>query len=1417
MEQKELIQSLNKYRKDNDIFKRSIEERSPKFTSITYDGPPFASGTPHFGHGITSSMKDAILRYKTMKGYRVNRDRWWDCHGLPVEKAVEKHLGIDGRKDIEEKIWIQKFVEECRNYVSNTSNERRTFVDQLGRRADMDHAYYTMDLSFMESTLRAFQTMYNQNLVYKGFKVQRYCPSCATTLANNEVNEGYKDRQDPAITIKFKVKSWKSQSEDDDEVSNDGFVHTTRALIKNEKGEYLVLFDPRRSGLRSLPWGRVKKWETAEQAVTREVAEELWVQVVSASYLWARKLISTNKYNLLSHYFEIVISWTPKIQETNNHVKLEYAEIIHDENSLWFAVKIENTIISDEHELLEHFNVFHTIKNVLPHLKDLWAEMKTADVNVLAWTTTPWTLPSNMFAAVGSQIHYVMLFDKSSKEYYILAENLIKQFYKDANEYILINIVKGKELEWTTYEPLFPYINQSKIPQHYKDQFFRIITGEFVSTEDGTGIVHIAPSFGVEDFEAVAQFLPREEAKKRLFLPVNEYGEFTDEVPDWKWMRVYDANKDIIQKLKDEKKLIGQRSYNHSYPHCRRCDAPLVSKAVTSRFIKEPKLQPLTVPHAQDIGFIPEAIKNRFVDVLQTAPDWNLSRNRYRGSPLPIREVVQSPKSIKSIKSDEKTFNLMTWWPSTLQIDDDDRIVVGTLEELFQNTKTWSNNITKNIIVRHGRTDYNETWISDSYSHAKLSAHGQRQAKTISKQILALKKDNLVIVVSPLGRTFETILPYLEKRYGDQVPALQKKYEEIQKIYQDLRNKKEIQHYIQKTDTQKLFEIHEKIRADFRITDVIVPELQDKVWIPHLTTSRPMNEKLTPEGECMNDIQARISSYVHEVNTKFAGKTIVTVTHEDSYIFIRKTFKDFDYLHKKHDYEPKNGNIYICYRDNDRNTEVDLHKPYIDNYRFKKWVKEYRRIPEVMDCRFESGAMPFGQCNYLGTRNSKLGTEGKKPLVYPADFIIEGLDQTRGRFRTLHVVGNAVMGKNSFNNVIINWMVLAEDGKKMSKKMKNYPDPDYLFNKYGSDAYRLYMLSSPGVRAEPVKFSEKGVDQIYKDFTTAILNAYKFFETYAKVDNFSYNKPTTYFLRHGESEWMDAESKLTAQVKEDMQKNEFIEKALRMHPDIIYSSPFTRAKQTAKIIQLIIKDHLGKKVKIKIDDNLGIVETAHGASNAYQKIIKKEAWKNVLLVSHIPQFEDIWNGYYPGNKWTKIGRWECIKLPSYKITNELDKRILAELNNLGIELELQMDKYVLDNAAKLVLGFIDKLNNRYIRRSRRRFRASGMDEDKTSAYNTMFEVLENYMKIAAPFAPFITEHIYLELQKFKHDPLDAIRDSKSVHLEHLPLPSIHYINKDLLSEIETVRRIISLGLFIRSKNRIAVKQPLAKIELKIDG
>ncbi|MFA7298151.1 MAG: class I tRNA ligase family protein [Candidatus Absconditabacterales bacterium] len=1373
MNQKELNQSLNAYWKQHKIFQKSLDQRSEKFQSITYDGPPFASGTPHFGHGLVGSMKDTILRYKTMKGYKVNRERGRDCHGLPVEKFVEKLLGIDGKRDIEEKIGVEKFVEECRKSVSNTSDERRTFGDLIGRRADMDHAYYTMNLDYMESVIRVIQNMYNQNLVYKGFNVQWMCPSCATTLSNSEVNEGYKDRQDPAITIKFpllrdKVNNQWNFNFDQYEMTSDGFVQIVDCIIKRD-GKIFMNYSVKAQKY-LCPGGKVEKGDTLEGTVKKEISEELGVAVKTIKSLGnIKQILRGGLFNL--NMFEIEIEGEPKLMEPEKLPQMVRAEIVESDNSLGFAVKIENTIVDDDMEIMSQFyDLYLYQKRIFEHTAP------DAKVSVLAWTTTPWTLPSNMFLAVGNHIRYSTIYDISVKEYFVIAENLLKQYYRDPKEYILIKTIQGEGMVGLKYEPLFQHINKSKIANSYKEQFFKIIPGEFVSTEDGTGIVHIAPAFGMEDFNAVAQFLPREDSKKWLFLPVNEYGEFTEEVPERKGTRVYDTNKDIIQRLKEEGKLIGQRSYEHSYPHCRRCDTALISKALTSWFIKEPSLTPITVPHAEEISFVPETVKKRFIDVIKTAPDRNLARNRYRGAPLPIWENTKKPEDI---------------------------IVAGTLEEIYQGTKTGSQNITKNIVIRHGKTDYNETHIADSYSKAVLNKEGIKQAKNITKILKKEKIKDAIIVVSPLQRTLQTITPYLEKILDEgQLSAVTDKYIAMQKIYQALREKEEIHTYIKKSDTQKLFQLYENIYMDFRITDVIIPEFQDKERPAHLSTSKPTNELLTSKGESMDDVFARNTEYIKDINTQFQTKTIITITHEDSFISISKAFKEFDYLTKKQDNIPENGKVSIRYRDNNRNMEMDLHKPYVDSYRFKKGNKEYRRIPEVMDCWFESGSMPFGQAGYTADHSTK-------PLVYPADFIIEGLDQTRGWFRGMHVVGNAVMKKNSFNNVIINGLILAEDGKKMSKKLNNYPDPEKLFGKYGTDAYRLYLLASPGVRAEAVRFSEKGVEQVYKDFTASIMNGYKFFETYANVDKWTTDNTALYFMRHAKATGLEKESQVTEEGIQAMKDPKFIEQVLRINPDIIYTSPSVRTIQTAEAVVHIMKEYRGKKVKIKTDEKLWSGENMDTV-DIYKKLIKKGKGQNILVISHDVNFNELRPTIY--NTKASLSKLEAIKLPTYSIDNELDKRILAELHNLGIQVEQEMNKYFLDTSAKLVLGFIEKLNNWFIRRSRRRFRASGMGKDKHSAFNTLFEVLQSYMKICASFAPFVSEHIYLELQKFT---TKGKVEGDSIHLKHFPLYSEKYIDKQLLEEIEVVRRIISLGLFIRSKNKMAVKQPLAKMQIKL--
>jgi len=258
-----------------------------------------------------------------------------------------------------------------------------------------------------------------------------------------------------------------------------------------------------------------------------------------------------------------------------------------------------------------------------------------------------------------------------------------------------------------------------------------------------------------------------------------------------------------------------------------------------------------------------------------------------------------------------------------------------------------------------------------------------------------------------------------------------------------------------------------------------------------------------------------------------------------------------------------------------------------------------------------------------------------------------------------------------------------------------------------------------------------------------------------------------------------------------------LEHILRINPDIIYSTDTKNAEN----VRDILKTYRNKTVEIKKD------------KIAYETIQQESTGKKVLIISNETICQNLWKQLHDTN--ITLQKGEIVKLPNTKITNELDKWILAEINNLGLQFEEEMNNYFLDNGAKLILGFVEKLNNRFIRRSRRRFRASGMDQDKHAAFSTLFEVLENYMKIAASFAPFITEHIYLELQKFILVTSNSKLVTESIHLEHLPIYSQKYIDKQLLEEIETVRRIISLGLFIRSKNKIAVKQPLAKMGIRL--
>lgn len=690
--------------KEDNTFVKSLEANADNKAFVFYDGPPFATGLPHYGHLLAGTLKDIIPRYWTMRGNYVSRRFGWDCHGLPVENEMEKEFKVSGKRDIE-KIGIHVFNEACRSIVLRYTSQWERIVTRMGRWVDFVNQYRTMDPPYMESIWWVFKQIWEKDLIYQGFRVQPYCPRCATPLSNFEVNEGYKDTTGPSITVSFPV--------------------------------------------------------------------------------------------------------------------------VGDENT-----------------------------------------------KILVWTTTPWTLPSNVVLAAGPDIRYVKIQDGDS--FYIIAKDRLGAYYKDPSEYKILEEVSGKELEGIRYVPLFDYFKGKE------ERFFRVTTADFVSTEDGTGIVHIAPAFGEDDFQVGQRLdLP-------IVCPVDDEGKFTDEVPQWQGTVVYDADEQITKAIKDKGRLIRKSVVTHRYPFCYRCDTALIYKAITTWFMKIEPLKSNMLDNNQQIHWVPSHLQNgRFGKGIESAPDWNISRNRYWGTPIPV------------------------WICECGHVE-----CAGSLEELH-----------------------------------KLAGNGDIEA-------------------------------------GKKVHA----------------------------ETAAIIENKLKSGSRSSLENAGV----DTVWADKL----------------------------EEVSI----------------------------------------------------SPVDLHRHIIDelSVRCPSCGKHtMQRTPEVLDCWFESGSMPYAQMHYPFENRERFESS------FPADFIAEGLDQTRGWFYTLTVLASALFKKPAFRNVIVNGIILSEDGKKLSKRLKNYAPPEDILNRLGADALRLFLINSPAVKAEDLRFSDKGVMEMSRAILLPFWNAYSFFVTYANVDSWS--------------------------------------------------------------------------------------------------------------------------------------------------------------------------------------------------------------------------------------------------------------------------------------------------------------------------
>lgn len=644
------------------IFEKSLKQREGKQVFRFYDGPPFATGLPHYGHLLAGTIKDIVPRYQTMRGHYVERRFGWDCHGLPIEALAQDALGVNGAYEIRS-LGVDKFNEQCRSMVLRYVSQWRETVTRMGRWVDFDNDYKTMQKPYMETVWWVFKQLWDQGRIYKSHRIMPYSWKLSTPLSNFEAGSNYKDVQDPTVTVRARI---------------------------------------------------------------TEGAHAAW---------------------------------------------------------------------GDEAYLL-------------------------------IWTTTPWTLVTNLAICAGPSIDYVAVKDVSDGAVYILAEARLSAVFKKAEDYEIIERFKGSELKGIHYQPIFDF---------YKDKpnAFVVLTDDYVTTTDGTGLVHNSPAYGEDDFRVCTA------AGITLEDPMDEGCAFTAPAPEaWRGRFCKDCDKDIIKELKACGKLVHQATIVHSYPFCDRTDTPLIYRAIDAWYVKVEDLHERLTENNATVHWMPEAVgANRFGNWLRDAKDWNISRNRFWGSCLPV-------------------------WIN--DADPNDMICVGSVEELEQ----------------------------------------------------------------------------------------------------------------------------------------------------------------------------------------LSGQKV-----------------------------------------------TDLHKHFIDKITITRDGKTYHRTPEVLDCWFESGSMPYAQQHFPFSGKAL-------DQFFPADFIAEGLDQTRGWFYTLLVLGTLLFGMAPYKNVVVNGLVLAEDGKKMSKRLKNYPDPTEVINTYGADALRLYLINSPVVRAENLRFSGNGVKQILRDLLIPWWNAYSFFVTYAIADNF---------------------------------------------------------------------------------------------------------------------------------------------------------------------------------------------------------------------------------------------------------------------------------------------------------------------------
>ncbi len=586
------------YWKANNTFQKSVHSRPVDNPYRFYDGPPFITGMPHYGSLLSSIVKDVVGRYWTMRGRRVDRTWGWDCHGLPIEEKVQKKLWLKSNKDIEEN-GVKKFIDECYNYTSEVSSEWNWYIDKIGRWVDMDNAYRTMDQDYMESVMWVFSELWKKWLIYEGKRVSLYSWKLGTPISNFEVamDDTYQEVNDPAITVKFRPE----------------FTYGSFAFITNDEWK-LLLGNHKKSGTWKIPGGKFESGETKEQCLEREVLEETGLKISHYAPLNTSveffEWVAYYGYAYTANVWTITSVDNPEVDKFHEWKFFSLDEVR--------AMKSE--IAKYDHEALEVF---------------LWERepiLEIKDFSILAWTTTPWTIPANMALAVRNDIDYVLV--ANSGEQYIVAKNRLETVFKGKWEYSVIREFKGSELVGLGYVPPFPEYYYQK----NGDKNHRVYHADFITDTDGTGIGHEAPEFGEVDFQL---------AKKEgihISNAMDEAGKYSAEIYDMEWVHYLDlenpengANKINIERMKANNTLFKLEGITHRVPFCPRSGTPLMQKAQKSWFIDIQSQKDKLIEANEQINWFPEYLKEwRFKKGIETAPDWCISRTRYWGAPMPV-------------------------------------------------------------------------------------------------------------------------------------------------------------------------------------------------------------------------------------------------------------------------------------------------------------------------------------------------------------------------------------------------------------------------------------------------------------------------------------------------------------------------------------------------------------------------------------------------------------------------------------------------------------------------------------------------------------------------------------------------------------------------------------------------------------